>query len=81
MKERTVQVINVPADILHAYTPLTSLSENFQYLLVVTHVYIYLPRIFPPFGEGLGVGFSRKKKAGTPYSTPAFFLLFLNTPD
>ena len=37
MKERTVQVINVPADILHAYTPLTSLSENFQYLLVVTH--------------------------------------------
>ena len=37
MKERTVQVINVPADILHAYTPLTSLIEYFQYLLVVTH--------------------------------------------
>jgi hypothetical protein len=42
----------VPADILHAYTPLTSLSENFQYLLVVTHIYIYLPQISHPFREG-----------------------------
>ena len=41
MEKGTVQVINVPADILHAYTPLTSLSENFQYLLVVTHYLLF----------------------------------------
>jgi hypothetical protein len=38
MEKGTVQVINVSADILHAYTPFTSLSEYLQYLLVVCHL-------------------------------------------
>ena len=36
VKERTIQVINMPANVLHAYTPFTSLDENPQYLLVVS---------------------------------------------